>query len=341
MNFILAFLAAAASAALEFHPDGTFRLVQFTDLHYNYELWDGKTVDDTTLVVNVTKPDLAVLTGDITSGTTFVFQANQERKWKECVAVFQEAGVPWAMTLGNHDPDGPMTQEELLAVDQSLNGSLSQSMAKSEEWGGLVNYYVPIYAPKHVEGDDPVALLWLFDVTLGNCMGTSGDDCVSTDIIRWYRETRELLNAKRVQAGKKNIAALAFTHIPPPEMMTLWNTERCVGLRGENVCCPSNNTGLYDALAEDRSSIGLFFGHDHKNDFCGSFSENPNLLLCYGRKSGYGYYNPDHHGARVIDLTLDLSTLDVTLNTFLVDENAKVVAQEWHEPEEEPVQTKC
>jgi hypothetical protein len=37
-------------------------------------------------------------------------------------------------------------------------------------------------------------------------------------------------------------------HIPIPEYMNLWNAKKINGLKYEEVCCFSVNTGLYSAF---------------------------------------------------------------------------------------------
>eukprot|EP00727_Mastigamoeba_balamuthi_P003517 m51a1_g13162 hypothetical protein (491) ;mRNA; r:59615-62286 len=83
-----------------------------------------------------------------------------------------------------------------------------------------------------------------------------------------------------------------------------------------------NKFRIVQFTAYDLGVRGMFVGHDHKNDFCGALADKPQLLMCYGRKSGYGYYNPEapmYRGARVIELTLGPAG-EVTMDTWIRDE---------------------
>ncbi len=61
--------AEAAPPALHFRADGTFTIVQFTDLHVkNGEPQDEETVALMAAILEAEQPDLAVLSGDVVDG---------------------------------------------------------------------------------------------------------------------------------------------------------------------------------------------------------------------------------------------------------------------------------
>lgn len=97
------------------------------------------------------------------------------------------------------------------------------------------------------------------------------------------------------------VPSLVFFHIPLPEYGEVWEQGDCLGQKGEDVCAPKLNTGLFAALWETGESPGVFVGHDHLNDYVGVLHGVP---LCYGRVSGYNTYPRDAtpRGARVIRL---------------------------------------
>lgn len=86
----------------------------------------------------------------------------------------------------------------------------------------------------------------------------------------------------------------------------------------------------------------LMVGHDHDDDYCGAFAEHPDLYLCYGRKTGFGYYNPKwpmHHGSRVVELLRD-SSGSIEYATWIRDDFGEKVELVEHTPEG-PGQTSC
>ena len=59
----------AQKTVLKFNPDGTFKIVQFTDVHFKY----GNSNSDIALermrqVLDIEKPDLVIFTGDVIYG---------------------------------------------------------------------------------------------------------------------------------------------------------------------------------------------------------------------------------------------------------------------------------
>ena len=338
INALSATATIAASSEpkpkLQFRADGTFKIVQFTDFHF-YD--DGK-LDASSLavmetVLSLEQPDFAVLSGDVVDGTgipaTTAGAKFYRYEYAKVAGVLAKYGVPWGLTLGNHDTGGPLGREAIVRLDQSFNGSMTQH-GPATPTGGVTNYRLSVY-----NGDTEAYALWMLDVSeglAGGCEGYPGDDCVTREMVEWYRNTSATLNRGR----QRPLDAFMFTHIPVPEMVDLWNSERCLGAKGENICCPQFNTGLFDAVVEMGDVRGLFVGHDHVNDFCGSFRAHPGITLCYGRKSGYGEYNPERHGARIIQISADpsssSSSSSYTWKTWIRDDLGNIPQQEWHEP---------
>lgn len=73
-----------------------------------------------------------------------------------------------------------------------------------------------------------------------------------------------------------------------------------VGRRAENECPGALNPGMFAAMAETGSILGVFVGHDHDNDY---IVAHHGIALGYGRFSGGNTtYNNLRPGARVIVL---------------------------------------
>ena len=91
-------------------------------------------------------------------------------------------------------------------------------------------------------------------------------------------------------------------HIPMYEYVELANDFSYHGHRGEDVCCWSVNTGLFSALREQPTVEWVSAGHDHNNDYFGTYY---GIHLAFGRKTGYGAYGPKgmKNGARVFEVT--------------------------------------
>ena len=110
-------------ATLRFRPDGTFTIVQFTDLHWqNGEPADLQTAKLMAEVLDTERPDLVVLTGDVIYGSDC---RDPLKSWSDAVAPIIERHLPWAAVFGNHDDEGSATREQLMAHQMTLLGCLS------------------------------------------------------------------------------------------------------------------------------------------------------------------------------------------------------------------------
>lgn len=187
----------------------------------------------------------------------------------------------------------------------------------------------------------PSFLLWMFDTRKTGCDGydkTYG--CIDKAQIEWYKQKSESMTHEN---GTK-IQGLGFFHIPIPEFMSVWNYHLTYGNKGEKVCCPTVNSGAFDQFKPTGNIKGLFCGHDHVNDYGGTYQ---GIELVYGRKTGAGSYGPDGlKGGRVIklkeSLEKDSNVPTISLESYIIQEDKTIVKNEephWHGYDK--FQTKC
>ncbi len=272
----------------EFNTNGEFKIVQFTDLH----LQTGFSERVYTLlkeIIVAEKPDLVVLTGDIT------YQKSVDSILTTLAAVFAEKEQPWVVVLGNHDDEFGVSRKTLVNKYLKLPYNCNSRVAGIK---GETNFILPIIdnKTKHEE-----ALLYFFDSNAYNQIKsiTGYYDWIDFSQINWYRTQSS--RYKKLNKGNA-LPSLAFFHIPFPEYKTVWNADStlCIGTKHEDISSPNLNSGLYLSMLECGDVMGTFVGHDHVNDYIGKLN---NIALAYGRFSGskniYGYLTP---GARVIVL---------------------------------------
>lgn len=86
--------------------------------------------------------------------------------------------------------------------------------------------------------------------------------------------------------------------------MDMVNYEDYYGTKGEKVCCGAQNTGLFEAIKEQRTLEWVSCGHDHDNDYYGQYQ---GIYLAFGRKMGYGAYGPKGmlRGGRIFEIQSD------------------------------------
>jgi 3',5'-cyclic AMP phosphodiesterase CpdA len=269
------------SQKLRFNSDGNFTIIQLTDLHYrNGGRDDRKTHRLMREMLNIQKPDLVVLTGDVIDGG---YCRDPLKSWAEAVRPIVEHNLPWAAVFGNHDDEGSATRTDLMQAMQHIPGCLAS--AGPANISGVGNYILTI------EGTDgPEVNLFFIDSHSYADMGKKEYAWIRQDQIDWYLRAAH------------DLPALMFFHIPVPEYDDVWNTGKCTGSKNELVCCPKFNSRFFDALKSTGDVMSVFVGHDHTNDFVGDLA---GVQLCYGLAGGFSTYGKSGfpRGARFIQLT--------------------------------------
>ncbi|WP_219834160.1 metallophosphoesterase family protein [Paenibacillus sp. R14(2021)] len=279
-----------ARPELKYRPDGTFHILQFTDMHVKdgFEIEkDARTLALIEQIIAERKPDLIVLTGDVISSYDV---EDQEGTFRRAIAGVVRSGIPFAVIYGNHDSEKGITRRELNGILAEFESSLAED--GPEDIHGVGNYRLAIASST---GDADAAVLYFFDSGDYGPDPVEGYGWIHPDQIQWYM-------AESSKSSRKNggpLPALAFFHIPIPEYEQVSKHGTITGHKGEEVCCPKLNSGLFTAMLEMGDVMGTFAGHDHDNDYVG---ELYGIQLCYGRVTGHNTYGKLERGARVIVL---------------------------------------
>ena len=286
---ILSYFAVSGLQAqqLSFRKDGSFKIVQFTDVHYCVSKPESK---EALAVINETldaeKPDLVIFTGDI------VTEAPAKNGWDVVTEAVSKRGIPFAVTLGNHDDEQDLSRAQVARLVASYPKSLFKDT--TDNVSGYGNYTLPI---KSATGNKTSAVLYCMDSrSYSKIKAVEGYGWFSQDQVNWYRNQSKDFTT---QNGGKPLPALAFFHIALPEYNKAYNT-RAIGLRFEDECNPKVNSGMFTAMLESGDVMGTFVGHDHDNDYIAWLD---GIALVYGRFTGgkTTYINIEN-GARVITL---------------------------------------
>ena len=117
----------------------------------------------------------------------------------------------------------------------------------------------------------------------------------------------------KAQNAGVTVPSLMFYHIPLPEVNDAWEFAQknpaaviyTEGEMNEAACNPKHDHHFYDVIKEKHSTHGMYFGHDHINNF---------IVRYEGIDFGYGikatdrvYYDEAMLGGRVITLRPDHS----------------------------------
>ena len=278
--------------ALEFREDGSFTIVQFTDLHWH----DGTGLDVCTaslmeMVLDAERPDFVVLTGDVLEGSECPDPAVA---WRQAVEPMERRSIPWAAVFGNHDDEGSLDRHQLMAVQRSCRMSLSEPGPSSLP--GVGNYVLDVRSSRR---SGIAASLYFLD-SGSYAPDGNGYAAISSQQIEWFRESVRHRSNPNDGRPTDRAPLFLFLHIPLPEFELAWQSGVVRGLKLEDVQCPRSNTGFFAAV-QTAGVRGVFAGHDHVNDFDADWN---GARLCYGRATGYQTYGRDGfaHGARVIRL---------------------------------------
>ncbi len=263
---------------LKFKTDGTFKIVQFTDLHERTEK-NEKTINLMKSVMEAEKPDLVLLTGDCIDGRYCRSRGATEKAIHNIASTVEATKIPWAVVLGNHDCElCSVNREEQMKIYMSYSHNLSERFSTVIGRSGDYNLLI-----KDSKGVDTVQNIFMMD---------SGDYCyrgydyITRRQIRWY----ERLSDNLEKEFHKIIPSIMFFHIPLQQQKQIGLSGHFHGSRNEMECTQSRDRGFLDSLKKMGNVTGVFCGHDHINDYRGKID---GITLGYGRSTGYNGYGKE------------------------------------------------
>lgn len=302
---------------LQSNADGTFTIALFTDIHWrNGDEADQRSAAMMETILDAEDPNLVVFNGDTIHGGQCDDPA---ASWRAAVAPVLERELPWASVFGNHDDEGMLDRAALMRVQMELPGCLATPGPATV--AGVGNYVHTVFT----QDGAPLAQLYFLDSHSYATTGIGGYDWIKRDQIAWYLATASKLNA----TYGAHVPALVFFHIPLSEFNEVWDLHTCFGTKGEPVCCPLVNSGMFAALHESGNVRGVFVGHDHVNDFEGT---HYGIRLTFGRATGFGGYGRDGfaRGARLIRLRAGADDYATWLH---LEDGTRITEQPRHGPE--------
>lgn len=289
----LVFMASvliANSLELRFRSEKNFKIVQFTDVHYEYGNKSCSVyLDLLKEVLDEEKPDLIVFTGDI------VWKKPIKEGFDEILAPIIDRGISWACVFGNHDDEAGMSRQEIM--NYLIRKPYCMSTRGDYMIGRVGNYVLEI---KDKDGREIKALLYFMDSgAYTPIKGIGKYSWFDQDQVAWYyNQSKSYTRLNK----KKPYPALAFFHIPLVEYSLMcMDSTAIIGTRAEDECNGVLNTGMFAAMRIAGDVMGTFVGHDHNNDYIGNYHD---IYLAYGRYSGGKtvYNDLGKNGCRVIEL---------------------------------------
>ena len=268
---------------LDFSPaePRALRILQITDTHFGNPDTDSKIQDRRSFLeiqrlVEEQQPDFLVHTGD------FINNDRGADTSFEAIEVFDSLGVPWTHALGNHDIGHRSVADFRRDMKNASVGECRVAAATE---------YAFRFDLTAGGQSDPAYSIFCFDSGF-----KEPNRRVSRPQLDWFADQMR----RDAHEGLK-APCLAMIHIPVVEFETMRAAGHQHGIYGENVCF-DNDTG--DTFAEFKKSSrvrGVFSGHDHKNDYSGTWQ---GIELVYGRVGGWNAYGELPRGGRLIELDL-------------------------------------
>ena len=266
--------------------------------------------------IDAAQPDLVVFLGDMIHGRDLRGEEKVRKAIDAVVHPVVERGIPFALVFGNHDEECGISKEEQLKIYQSYPGCLA---VDGKDLPGCGNYYLVVENP--VQPESPI-VLWFMD------SGSYAEEGKGTYGYVTEEQNEWMLSAYEKLCGKyASPVSYVFQHIPVPQVYNMikevpFGTSGAVtcygpnfgkwyvlddeyiweGHLGEGPCSSEYDSGEFDAWKK-MNVKAAFFGHDHLNDYCGTY-EGIDMVTT----SGVGFYlygRGDEHGTRLLTLNAE------------------------------------
>ena len=229
------------SHTLNVKEDGTFKILQITDMHlinstrtdetnvwYDFSLRDEWAMTAVRSVVEDANPDMIMVTGDSVynlekvkntnlSGLNIDNYASFKKFAKFIDGICEEYDIPWAFCFGNHDEEGSLLKKrhgDKESTKKILGAYLMSDEIKHclyahgpDGINGVGNYIINVL---NQDGSVNNALV-VFDS--GSFFGTNdlAYEYVHDDQLKWYEKAIKSIAQKN---GTKNVSSIIFQHIP-------------------------------------------------------------------------------------------------------------------------------
>jgi len=272
--------------------DEEIKILQITDLHLTQGIsyTDRQTFKLIEALNEADDYDLIVITGDLTMSPL------APSLYKALIKHMESLETPWTFVFGNHDTDFNSYQKLLSLFDDTHY--LYFKIGPELEDGGYGNFqinftyqneiiYTSYFLDSKAELEDTSDRDWAYD-------------SLSTGQVNWYK----------THVSNDTVDSIVYMHIPLKQYENPTSYEG--NFLEDKVYAQGEDTGFFDAMLQYGRSQAVFVGHDHLNDF---ITYKDDIMLAYGRISGYSAYGYLERGGRVV------SIINNEITTYLVVES--------------------
>jgi len=277
--------------SLDKNPDQQISILQVTDLHLGtvgYWKQDLITFKRIKRLVEMHNPDLIAITGDLFTGD----KPHGSLLAAFAVQFFDGLKRPWLYTFGNHDPEGGFGRDDIYEVFAASDWGLLGFHAVEGELKKKYDYLVDL----KLKGTQKA--VWQFYVF--DSGSKPGFKSIKSDQLSWYKRYSKISRAKYNQ----KVQAISFFHIPLLQYQNLID-DASIPKQGENrekVYYEEDDGTVYNTFLEVGNIEATFCGHDHYNNFWGTYQGG--IILAYGYISGESTNYAWPPGGKLINLPL-------------------------------------
>lgn len=285
-------------------------ILQVTDLHLG-STDEGKWKKDIITFRRIAKlvetfdPDMIAITGDLLTG---------EKPFGSllCASVvnfFDNLERPWLYVFGNHDPEGGFGRDKIAEVFAVSKWGILGRHTVDSKYKHKYDYAVDIV---YEDMDIPSWQIYGFDSG-----SHKGFKSIKKDQLEWYRDVSE----ETTRRNGKQIRAISIFHIPLIEYQYLKDDVSIQkhGESRENVTYEEDDGSVYQAFLDVGNIEAVFVGHDHYNNFWGTYKGG--IILAYGFISGEATKYAWPPGGKLISLPGDGNEIQIQNVSLDYNEN--------------------
>lgn len=269
-----------------------YRILHLTDLHIGDKDNFAEHAAFMDKIIDKADADFIVVTGDL---FTFASRLTAKRLF----GYFQDKGINWTVTFGNHDEQCYFSVDWMTSYLMNLGGNCIYKDIQDDDIHGNCNFAVNV-----MKDGDIFEQLIIMDSGRYYFGDYIGYDHFYEDQITWYEN---IVKQTTLNNGGNVAPSLMFYHIPLPEIVEARDPQYGdVVYEGRNPavneksCNPDKDPGFFDNIVELGSTTGMYFGHDHYNDFIVNYK---GIDFGYGIKStDRVYFDEQMLGGRVIKI---------------------------------------
>ncbi len=268
-------------------------ILQVTDLHLGGK---GKWKDDINTfrrincLVEMYKPDLLALTGDVFSGGEMAAIV---------IRHFDELERPWLYVFGNHDAEGDFDHDDIYNAFSKSKWGILGFHSSNGLAGKKYDYCVDIILKGELI---PKWQIYGFDTG-----PHEGIKAIQPDQIEWFKDK----SYKSQDDYGTMVRAISIFHIPFIQYQYLWDdiSIHKEGESREKVWYEEDDGSAYRAFVEVGNIEATFCGHDHYNNYWGEYTGG--IILSYGYISGEATNEAWPTGGKLIILPVDNGEIQI------------------------------